>query len=297
MQRFKISAALFGLAAVFFVAACAPDAPPTAPAGKALDAGTCAVDADGFDIELVYLDRFTAAQRAAIDSAAARWEQVITADLPDYDFAGQPFVEYRRYLRRTIRTDTLVDDLRIYVGKQQLAGNSAWAGPFYVRSYDDGRLPVLGQMIFDPEGVRSIERDGLLRLLALHEIGHVLGIGTTFDLEGVELLTICDTPHFTGWGARWAFSMAGGDRYEGAKVPVAADLAHWDAGVLGDELMVNSLPRTARAPLSAVTVAALGDLGYEVNPLAADAYALPNPSAAKPSAPPTFFCGVSVVGQ
>ena len=93
--------------------------------------------------------------------------------------------------------------------------------------------------------------------------------------------------HFAGAHARRAFAEVGGDAYAGAAVPVENDIESYGSGVLdlswresvfGGELMSTVLD-APDAPLSAVTVASLADLGYEVDYAAAEPYALPAPAA------------------
>jgi hypothetical protein len=57
-------------------------------------------------------------------------------------------------------------------------------------------------------------------------------------------------------------------------VPGTAD-AHWRESTFGNELMTGYVNLNGM-PLSAITVGSLADLGYEVNPLAADPYRVPS---------------------
>ena len=117
------------------------------------------------------------------------------------------------------------------------------------------------------------------RNLALHEMGHVLGIGTIWD-DFIQ--NPSGDPHFTGPLAIAAFNAAGGQDYAGAKVPVEhAILGHWRAPVLEGELMVGA--DGSGSALSAITIQALADLGWVVDVTQADAYTLPG-AAAKASA-------------
>ena len=110
---------------------------------------------------------------------------------------------------------------------------------------------------------------------ALHEIGHVLGIGTQ-PMEGF-VQTEGDV-HFNGPRAIAAFDAAGGQNYAGAKVPMETGWGHWRDSVFGKggELMTTS---GGDAVLSAITIQALADVGYSVDVAQADPYNLPHAAA------------------
>jgi hypothetical protein len=135
-------------------------------------------------------------------------------------------------------------------------------------------------MLFDVDDLDMLEGKGLLEAVFLHEMGHVLGFGSVWsDLD--LLVDAAETggsdPHFTGSRAIAAFNNAGGSGYAGAKVPVETNGGlgtsdvHWRESVLDNELMTGFLNEGAN-PLSAISVASLGDLGYRVDLSAADGY-------------------------
>ena len=218
-----------------------------------------------FDIELVLLDEFTESEKNVLQYVARRWMAVVTADLPDYEFnqswsgrCGSESVE--------VSAGDRIDDLRIYVKKERLSvGTLGFAGPMVAR--EATHLPVLGCMGVD------LSHANLL-ITGLHEIGHVLGIGSLWT----ELGYFQDPPngdqHFNGPLAIAAFDAAGGRDYAGAKVPVEG--GHWRGSVFGDELMTP----TGTGAISAITVQSLADLGYGVDITQADSYTLPTASQA-----------------
>jgi hypothetical protein len=87
--------------------------------------------------------------------------------------------------------------------------------------------------------------------------------------------------HFRGTAAVTAFNAVGGSGYTGGqKVPVENQEggagtrdSHWRASVFKNELMTGFLT-TGLNPLSRVTIASFGDLGYQVDQTAADPYQL-----------------------
>jgi hypothetical protein len=177
-----------------------------------------------------------------------------------------------------------VDDVVILVMLEPIDGANGvlgQAGPCFIRDSDG--LTVLGLMRFDTDDLDAIEAEGLLEELILHEMGHVLGFGTLWSGGLLAEPSLGDPagadPHFTGAQAIVAFDAVGGSTYQGDKVPVestggptTAD-AHWRESVFGSELMTGFID-AGQNPLSIVTAASLGDLGYVVNPAAVDSYTL-----------------------
>jgi hypothetical protein len=179
--------------------------------------------------------------------------------------------------------DELVDDVIILVTVEPIdgpGGTLASAGPCWVRN--DGSLPILGAMKFDAADLDGIEADGTIADVILHEMGHVLGIGSLWTYQGLLADPAASNgtdPHFTGARAIAAFDRVGGTGYTGAKVPVentgepgTAD-GHWRESVMGNELMTGYIAGTPN-PLSLVTVESLADQGYSVSTAAADPYNL-----------------------
>ncbi len=242
----------------------------------------------GFDIELRYLTSATSAQRQAFDNASARWRSIVIGDLSDIMLDAQPG---QCGSNSPTLSDT-VDDLLILVSVEAIDGPGGvlgTAGPCFVRL--PSNLPILGQMRFDTDDLNALESNGNLETVILHELGHVLGVGTLWLPEGLladPSLSGGTDPHFTGLTAIAAFDTVGGASYTGAKVPVedtggpgTAD-GHWREAVLDDELLTGFLEPGRANPLSVVTVRSLEDQGYAVSVDAADSFSIPSSSAASP---------------
>lgn len=230
-----------------------------------------------FDIELVFIDAVTASQQAAFESAAERWASIITTDIADIDLSVQPIAAGSCADGQPAVND-IVDDVRIYIAIDSIdgpGGTLASAGPCVTRGLS--MLPILGAMRFDSADLTNLESTGTLVNAVLHEMGHVLGIGTIWSQ--FELLINPSVPsnanadtHFAGPLAIAAFDDAGGTTYTGgAKVPVentaeegSAD-GHWRESVLGEEIMTPFLAIGQPEPLSAITAQSLADLGYRID--------------------------------
>ncbi len=217
--------------------------------------------AGDFDIEVRFTDSsFTAAQRAIFQEAADRWEEIIIGDLPDFN------------------TDIgLVDDVVIDAIAAPIDGSGgilAFAGPDRLRP--GSLLAARGSMTFDSADVGNQVANGSFVNTILHEMGHVLGLGTIWDNLGLIQGSGGSNPVFIGSTAQAEYGKLLGT----GPTPVPIQInggGHWRESVFDSELMTPSLDFGPN-PLSRVTAGALADLGYQVNLDAADAFTLPNRS-------------------
>jgi len=235
-----------------------------------------------FGIVLCYRTEMTASQRGAFVGAAARWKSIITSDLADVTavdgFTGACGSTVPLY-------KGTVDDLLIFVSIENIDGPSnivGEAGPCIGRT--PGLLTVIGTMHFDEADMFTLESRGLLDAVILHEMGHVLGIGTLWSRKGLlqnpsTTSSSVDT-YFSGVNGIAGFDAIGGTAYVGGnKVPVentggAGTInGHWRQSLLRNELMTGTIDNGAN-PLSVLTVRSLEDLGYTVNALNADSFFL-----------------------
>ncbi|MBX3452547.1 MAG: hypothetical protein KF777_23600 [Planctomycetaceae bacterium] len=190
-------------------------------------------------------------QQAAIFLAAAqRWEQIIVGDLPDVG---------------------LIDDLYItanIVAIDGVGGILGAAGPTGLRG--GSFLPYSGDMIFDSADVANLISAGQFDEVILHEMGHVLGFGTIWDLKGLLLNAGSANPRFSGSLATAQYNTKFGTASANTPVegntsgPGSAD-SHWRESVFLNELMTPYLDSGVPNPISSITIAQFADLGYTVN--------------------------------
>lgn len=252
---------------------------------------------ESFDLQLIFVDNGTASQDQAFLDAAAIWNAVITGDIPDYDLGGSQIAANACIDGQPALTG-VVDDVVIYVAIRNIDGPSgtlARAGPCAIRN--GSGLAFVGTMEFDEADLDLLEDEGNMQTVVLHEMAHVLGVGTIWSYRDLLQAPSTDRSanpctvnnpsadtHFTGALARAAFDAAGGTGYADAKVPVAngefgatcgsAD-GHWRESVFDTELMTPFIDGGVLNEMSAITVQSLADLGYPVDVGLADPYTLP----------------------
>ena len=243
-------------------------------------------DPNPFNIELVFLNSGTTEQDDAFRTSAAKWESIITDDIYAFSFADNPASANECVSGQPMISD-VVDDVRIYIsirdidGPQPILGR---AGPCYIRGLSEH--PIVGMMEFDIYDFDRITDQGLLIPVVLHEMGHVLGIGTIWDNRDLLMNPSAVTPsadtHFKGMHAITAFDDAGGVSYTGGqKVPVENEAgpgsqdSHWREAVFGAELMSPFVNNGVQNPLSRITIQSLADLGYGVDVSQGEPYSLP----------------------
>ena len=238
-----------------------------------------------YDVEVRFLSAGSPSVEQAFLDAADRWEVLLIGDLTDIPISvsagscgpGSPAL------------NETIDDLVIFATIDSIDGPGnvlGQAGPCFIRTSNE--LPLAGAMIFDEADLADLEAAGRLDDVILHEMGHVIGFGTVWDILGFladPALSGGTDPHFTGPRAIEAFDRIGGAAYSGSKVPVedgggpgTAD-AHWRESVFGNELMTGFVNPSSN-PLSEVSVASLWDLGYQVNLDGSDSFSISLPPLA-----------------
>ena len=221
----------------------------------------------GFSITL-NLTGLSVVQQQIFLQAAARWSQAIIGDLANATYNG-----------------VVVDDVLIDASAVAIDGPGAILGQAGPDAFRAGSfLPYHGVMEFDSADLAELQAEGTLLSVILHEMGHVLGIGTIWDNKGFLVGAGSGNSRFTGPGATAAYNQLYGVSATG--IPLentggggTAD-SHWRETVFGNELMTG-YANPGNNPMSVVTIASLGDLGYVVNLGAAESFV---PTAAQKAA-------------
>ncbi|MBX3173846.1 MAG: hypothetical protein KF709_05505 [Gemmatimonadaceae bacterium] len=163
------------------------------------------------------------------------------------------------------------------------------AGPCYIRT--SNQLSAVGRMRFDVADLENLSSQGRLESVILHEMLHVIGVGTLWVTKGLRSGEAPgSTPFFTGALARDACINDHNGGVPCASAVPAEDClnltqscgsgtinSHWKESVFQSELMTGYLSAGAN-PFSKMTLQSLADLGYTVNLNIQDAYTVPPPS-------------------
>lgn len=236
--------------------------------------------------------------------AAARWEEVIVGDVQD--IPAQPFANFDwfdGYFGR--RYNEPVDDVVIgYAFRpKSFFSNSTetlgHAGAHYIRNFDKDRwappmTAISGTMEFNIHAIReSNYTDSDLKIILMHEMAHVLGIGgdfwhyncvnNCFAWQGYSDNFQLEDDAYRCVNAQREYYKLGlkptANRGEHLMVNHVGELGnvctHWAGqsfrvpGVTS-ELMTPFFEAGVAQPLSTVTIGALADMGYKVNYDAAD---------------------------
>ena len=236
--------------------------------GSAKVAMALANSTSPFTIEVRFMGGLTTKQKNAFKAAADRWSRVIVGDLPSVMVDGE-----------------VIDDLVIVAQGQAIDGPGkilGQAGPTRLRPANAGTaafLPAKGKMQFDTADLKKMETEGTLNDVITHEMGHVLGIGTIWTFKNLLQGAGTSNPTFTGKGAMKEFGKMKGK--PPTLVPVentggaGTRDSHFRESVFRNELMTGFVG-TAGNPLSRMTAASLGDMGYVVDLSAAEPFTLPN---------------------
>lgn len=229
-----------------------------------------------FDIVVRFVgDGGTARQRDAFASAVSRWRRVITGDVGTVPL-NVPAGECQSWIPAVNES---INDLLVYVRIASIDGAGkilGQASPCYVNS--GNKLPIMGFFELDQDDLALLLAQGTLDNVVLHEMGHILGIGTLWNYQRQLLVGAgTDDPYFNGTEARAQFTSTAGFGYAGVGVPVenagstGTRDAHWRRSVFGNELM-QGYAQPGAMPLSRVTVGSLSDMGYVTAMSGADSY-------------------------
>ena len=208
---------------------------------------------NNFNIEFNFDSTVTQAIKDYFETAALRWESIITTDVPDYNGVD----------------DIVIDVSSPYIdGVGKILGQ---AGPRKLRPTT--YLPTTGIMKFDSSDVENMIKTGTFVDTILHEIGHVLGIGALWGAKDLK----SDFSNYIGSHALDAYRSLLGDPTV-KSIPLeetggsGTAGSHWAEKVFGDELMTGWTTLGKASPLSKMTIGAIQDLGYTVDYSKADPY-------------------------
>jgi hypothetical protein len=235
-----------------------------------------------------------AALSAALAAAVDRIHGTIVGDAADIPVLN--FDMSRCGLQGNTLNET-VDDIVIFAMVTPIDGVGkvlASAGPCVLRT--QSRFPVIGIMRFDVDDIDALVTNGRLPAVVLHEMLHVIGIGTLWRTRDMLIGVNTNDPRFLGaMASAQCISLGGlGDCFDG-RVPVenvggtGTAEVHWRESVFDREVMTGFVEQDADMPFSTVSVASLEDLGYQTNLFSADPFRVVAPSPVAPRLSPSLL--------
>ena len=215
-------------------------------------------------------------RRAPLAKAAELWSEIIQDDFAEIPTGSSFSIRHpsKPDENLTVTLDEPIDDLLIYVGARNFSGNTLGIGGpsgyslegdvYSARISDDFRglgppsdyEPWAGVLTFDNEVTWNFGLDepssdeSDLLTVALHEIAHVLGVGTAstfFDLSSDKKFQGLNTKKLNG----------------GIPLPLHEDGAHVEDGYNDDLILMDPTSTTGtRRSISEFDKSILADLGY-----------------------------------
>lgn len=265
----------------------------------ALAAATSATVTSNYAVEVRYFGpAVDATIQAAFTAAAHRIQGMVTGDLANVNLTVTNTLDLAPCgITGTPPLGEPIDDIFIYANVATIDGPGMILGsasPCYVRTV--GGLTLVGKMNFDVADMPGLITTNRLNDVILHEMLHVVGVGSLWASKGQLSGAGTASSAFIGLQAVLGCTAHGGtaaNQCGNGTVPVqttggvgTVDL-HWrettTATGIGfrTELMTGFISAAGTAnPLSQITIGSLADLGYVVNLLAADAYTVPSTLAA-----------------
>lgn len=212
---------------------------------------TLPIKAGLFNIDIINLGGLTASQSAIFTTAEQTWENLITGTQTSFDV--------------NLTINAKGDDI------DGVGGVLGSAGPTNGIAGEGFLFATLGGMTFDSADLTALENNGSLLDVILHEMAHVIGLGTLWSssqvgLPGNQEVYVNGSAQYTGaWGLA-----AYQQEFDplATFIPVELDggpgtaNAHWDEGWAGgpNELMTGFL--NTPTFISNTTIASFADIGY-----------------------------------
>ena len=231
---------------------------------------------------------------SALSQAADRLHAAIVGDVGNVPVLN--FDLSRCGLQGTTLNET-VDDLVIFAMVTPIDGVGkvlASAGPCVLRT--QSRFPVIGIMRFDSDDIEALASSGRLPAVVLHEMLHVIGIGTLWRAADMLVGSGTTDPRFRGsFAGAHCISAGGLASCSDGRVPVENSggsgtlEVHWRESTFDSEVMTGFVEANEDMPFSSMSIASLQDLGYTVNLLSSDPFQVPVPGSVSPRLSPQLL--------
>jgi len=251
-----------------------------------------------FNITVLLVQNDLPSQETAIleafSQAAIRWGEIISTDFPDVGPLQNPVSIFDQcQVTMPIPAGTFIPDMLITANVSDIDGTGRILGsarPCLFVEVNGRVLVRAGVMNFDSADTEDLINQGSFENVILHEMGHVLGIGSLWAFNSLVQGSAngpTTDPRYVGENAVDAFQ----NGLQGSDDDIAVantggtgtQGSHWRESSFENELMTGFLSGGSQ-PISIMTIQSLVDLGYTVNDGVADAFVIPG---LPPANPPT----------
>ncbi|MCT7991027.1 DUF4114 domain-containing protein [Laspinema olomoucense] len=209
---------------------------------------------ESFNINLEFDSPLTASQKQVMQAAAKNVAALIGKGLPSAVVDGK-----------------IIDDLNIKISTANIDGTSGTQARTKIDFMRYGSLlPAQSLVQFDAADIAELEKSGQLFDVVQHEFLHALGFGNLWEAKGLVNYPGTPLAQYNGENAVEEFQKLGGlTAFVSLETEGDGSAGlHWNEMLFQNELMtadLNGNGSGGNAPISAVTLASLADLGYEVN--------------------------------
>jgi Leishmanolysin len=236
--------------------------------GMKTDTAASAQATEPYNITLKFAAGSSQSVIDAMSAAARRWESAVTQGLPSVtgSIAANSCGSNAAF-------SGTIDDILIFTGNKTIDGPGgilAQSGPCSIRSASG--LTTYSTLVFDTADLSQFASQ--LADIAVHEMGHSLGIGTLWQNFGLVSGIGTTNPTYKGGNGLREWRALSGST---AAVPVentggsGTAGGHWRETTFKNELMTGYL-NSGYNPLSRLSIGSLQDMGYSVNYAAAQSY-------------------------
>jgi hypothetical protein len=273
-----VTSAMAGIIAAIIVTTSLPSSSssgaPLPSTGETSATDTLTNGTNEYSIQFIYDPPMADSVRAVFRAAAARWTDIITQDIATIVTLNYPFVSCD-LSGGSAYPSVQVDDLLVLVRIENIDGPLGTLGTAGPCAVDVNGFVRLGVMYIDSSDFTSLYEDDLIEAVVIHELGHILGIGTLWDIFDLLPASLSSPIRYQGPEGNAGNVDIGGSGNATIEDTGGAGtaLGHWKEDVYDDEIMTGYLSGTD-PPISALTVRSLRDLGFEVNETKADSFTI-----------------------
>jgi len=219
----------------------------------------------------------SAAVQASFRSAAERIRAAVVGDMEDVSVQGLDVFSCTG--GQAAALSETIDDILIFASITNIDGVGrilARAGPCFLRN--TSLQPLVGVMQFDAADVPALLNSARLESVVLHEMLHVVGIGSLWRVRNFVTGIGTTDPRYSGpiafarcTAIGFGSSCVGGVPLENTGGSGTAEV-HWRESVFDRELMTGFAESAGEMPLSLMTLGSLADYGFVINERSADPF-------------------------